>query len=118
MKSEVNKCLKRGSWITEDQKDIESKGYRPIGTKTVFKIKHEQDGSVRYKTRIVTLGYNMVPGIHFGNRFSPVAIHTSVRLVLGIGLYAMNLERKRVNLDGAKAQIPWVFESLKTALSA
>ncbi len=41
----------------------------------------------------------MVPGIHFDNSFSPVVTDTSVRLVLGIGVYAMNLERKRVNLD-------------------
>ncbi len=46
MKSEVNSFLKRGSWIREDRQEVEAKGYKPIGTKTVFKIKHEQVGSV------------------------------------------------------------------------
>ncbi len=32
-----------------DRQEVKAKGYKPIETKTVFKIKHEQDGSVRYK---------------------------------------------------------------------
>ena len=44
-----------------------------VPTKLVFKKKDEIDGSIRYKTRNVTLGFMMVPGVDFTERFSPVA---------------------------------------------
>ena len=48
------------------------------GTKTVFKIKKEHDGTEKYKTRIVNLEYNMKPGEHFYNSFSPVTTDMSI----------------------------------------
>ena len=36
-----------------------------IGTKVVFKKKDEVDGTIRFKTRIVTLGYMQIPGVDY-----------------------------------------------------
>lgn len=45
------------------------------------------------------LGYNMMPGIHFNNSYSPVGTDLSVRTLLGILLYIMNMERNLVKRD-------------------
>ncbi|KAI2493327.1 Mitochondrial protein [Fragilaria crotonensis] len=58
-----------------------------IPVKWIFKIKEEQDGTLRYKSRIVLKGYVMVPGVDYTESFSPVATDTTVRLAITIALY-------------------------------
>ena len=58
-------------------------GRKPIGSKWVFKKKTNAEGKVeKYKARLVAKGYSQVPGIDFGDIFSPVAKVTSIRLFL------------------------------------
>ena len=61
-------------------REVIEAGRKPVGTKTVFKIKDEQDGTQRFKTRIVTQGFSMIPGKDYTESFSPVATDVSVRL--------------------------------------
>ena len=93
IKSEINNFLTRGAWEKHELDAVVAQGNRPIGTKTVFKIKKEHDGSAKYKMRIVSLGYNMKPGEHFHNSFSPVATDMSIRMLFAMGLAVMNEER-------------------------
>ena len=97
MKKEVANFLDRKAWVPCDRDEVLKKGFKPVGTKTVFKVKDEHDGSQKYKVRVVTKGYNMIPGVHFQNSFSPVACDAAIRIVIGIGLYSMNQERKLWN---------------------
>ena len=53
----------------------------------MFKKKDEPDGTTRFKTRIVTLGYMQIPGVDYTEKFSPVANDTSVRIVFALVLY-------------------------------
>ncbi len=53
----------------------------------MFKIKDEQDGSKRKKSRIVTKGFLQIPGIDFKESYSPVATDASVRIIFGISMY-------------------------------
>ena len=92
IKNEVENFLQRGAWKKHKLSEVLAAGHKPIGTKTVFKIKNEHDGSRKFKTRIVSLGYNMRPGEHFHNCFSPVANDISIRMMLAIGLGVMNAE--------------------------
>ena len=94
LQKEVANFMDRGAWIPCDKAEVLSKGFKPVGTKTVFKTKDEHDGSTKYKSRIVTKGYNMIPGVHFQNSFSPVATDAAIRIVIGVALYSMNQERK------------------------
>ena len=60
-------------------------GRKPIGSKWVFKKKTNAEGKVeKYKARSVAKGYSQVPGIDFGDIFSPVAKVTSIRLILSV----------------------------------
>ena len=58
-----------------------------------LKKKNEQNGSIRYKGRIVVKGYVQIPGVDFTESFAPVATDTTVRILFAIALYyAFDLE--------------------------
>jgi hypothetical protein len=56
--NEVMNFMRRKAWKKVKQSYVEQVlNRRAIRTKTVFKVKHEADGSLRYKTRIVSKNY-------------------------------------------------------------
>eukprot|EP00253_Pinus_taeda_P031431 PITA_31431 len=63
-------------------------GRKPIGSKLVFKKKANAEGKVeKYKARLVEKGYSQVPGIDFGDIFSPVAKDSKlVKLHIPVGV--------------------------------
>ena len=83
--SEVNNFLGRKTWTFVPKSH--AKGRKLVGTKLVFKIKDEADGTLRYKTRIVTLGCMQIPGVDFTEKFSPVATDSSIRIVIALTLF-------------------------------
>ncbi|BBH00229.1 transposable element gene, partial [Prunus dulcis] len=85
MKEEIDALHVQDTWIL-----VPSPGDKNIiGSKWVYKIKRNPDGSVgRYKARLVAQRFSQEPSFDFGETFSPVVRHTTVRLVLSIA--AMN----------------------------
>eukprot|EP00253_Pinus_taeda_P010519 PITA_10519 len=76
-------------------------GRKPIGSKWVFKKKTNAEGKVeKYKARLVAKGYSQVPGIDFGDIFSPVAKVTSIRLLLSVAA-AFDFEVEQMDVKRA-----------------
>jgi len=87
MTAEFNNFISRDAWKFVPLQEVKDKGRKVIPTKLVFKLKDEIDGSIRFKSRCVTLGYMMVQGVDFTERFSPVATDEAFKLQIGITLY-------------------------------
>ena len=85
--SEFNNFLSRKAWEFVDRKSIYEQGQKIISTKLVFKKKDKINGSIRFKTRDVTLEYMMIPGVDFTERFSPVATDESLQIQITLTLY-------------------------------
>ena len=107
--SEIMNFIKRKAWKKVCMKTVLEAGRKPIPTKVVLKTKFEHDGSIRNKTRIVTKGFHMIPGVDYTESFSPVAMATSNRTAMVISLFFMNgrgSAKLQVKCDRGK----WVME--------
>ena len=61
--AELVNFYSRGSWSSVPRQVAYDKGKNIIGSKWVFKKKKEPDGSIRYKSRVVSKGYMQIPGV-------------------------------------------------------
>jgi hypothetical protein len=101
-------------------------GVNVIGTKWVFKNKHEEDNEVvRNKVCLVAQWYNLVEGKDFGETFTPVAHLEAIRILLdfatfkGFKLYQIDV--KSVFLNGVIQEEvfvkqPQVLRTLRTLI--
>ena len=81
MQNEVDALENNGTWTVEDLPP----GKKVIGSKWIYKIKYNSDGTVeRYKARLVILGNNQIEGIDYHETFSPVAKMVTVRTFLSV----------------------------------
>ena len=62
-------------------------GRKAIGSKWVFRVKHNADGSVeRRKARLVAQGYSQKHDVDYDETFSPVVRFESLRTVIGLSV--------------------------------
>ena len=97
--AEFNNFLTRTAWKFVPLEEVLDQGRRVIPTKLVFKLKDESDGSLRFKTRNVTLGYMMIPGVDYTEKFSPVVTDESLRLQIAITLFNKSVGWLMCNCD-------------------
>ena len=93
-----------GTCTVHDMSDLPA-GRQPGGSKQVFKIKHNADGSVqRYKAQIVAKGYFQIKALDYDETFAPVTRYYSLRLIIALvshlGLVTDQLDIKSTFLHG------------------
>ncbi len=76
-------------------------GRKAIGSKWVFKVKYNPDGSIaRFKARLVAQSFSQVHGIDFSETFAPTMRRKSLRIYLALCLM-LNLFIHQVDIVGA-----------------
>ena len=100
IKNEIENFLKRKVW-TPTKLNKRKVGQKPIKVKWVFKKKDEQDGSTRFKARLVVKGFVQVPGIDFTNTHSPVAQDSSIRITLAIAMMQEDWIVEMIDVEAA-----------------
>lgn len=123
MVKELHNFIKRKAWTMFPREKLKQMGRKPIGTKWVYKVKTEPDGSLRYKSRTVQLGYQEVPGVDYTETFAPVAQDTTTRLTLGVALMkdwiteSVDIEAAFTNADMATpSYVEWPKGSVELGL--
>ena len=86
---ELNQLLHHKTW--EDCNEI-PKGVKPIQCRWVFKTKHEPDGNVRHKARLVVKGYTQRKGLDYQETYAPVVRADTLRLLLGLSIYDRDIQ--------------------------
>jgi len=97
---ELNAHSTNGTWELVPQ----PKG-KKIGSKWVFKVKRNADGSVeRYKGRLVAKGYNQRPGFDYLEIFAPTVRMPTIQVVLAMAaiedLHLCSIDISHAYLNG------------------
>lgn len=108
MSRELARLTQLGTFQYVERSSIGDKS--PIGTKWVFKYKRDSNGNITdFKSRLVAKGYQQVPGVDFVDVSSPVAQHTSLRLLLAISAH-LGLTIKQFDIKSAFVNAPLAEE--------
>jgi hypothetical protein len=76
-------------------------GQKAIGSKWVFKIKHNANGSIeRYKVRLVAQGFSQCPGVNFTETFVPTTKWAALRSIFALAAFK-DLELESVDISNA-----------------
>jgi hypothetical protein len=122
----VDEALLDVDWVNEMHEELNNfthnevwelverpKNHNVIGTKWVFRNKHNENGLVvRNKARLVAQGYTQVEGLDFGETYTPVARLEAIRILLAyacahnIKLYQMDV--KSAFLNGNISELVYV----------
>jgi hypothetical protein len=76
-------------------------GRKAIGSKWVFKVKRNPDGTVeRYKARLVAKGFGQRPGVDFDETFALTTNWAALRAILALAALE-NLEQESIDISNA-----------------
>jgi hypothetical protein len=100
MEEEMTSLIKNETWSLVEPPP----GRAPIKNRWVFKIKKNGQNNVKFKARLVAKGFSQRPGIDYGETYSPVVKHDSLRTILSLAaardLELLQLDVKTAFLNG------------------
>lgn len=96
MNEELNSMEQNRTWSLVDLPS----NRKSVGCTWVFKIKHNEDGNLKYKARLVAQGFTQKFGIDFDEVFAPVARSSTLRMLLS-ECGARNLHVKHYDVKSA-----------------
>ncbi len=83
---EMTEMWSRGSLVKVDIEEVKNNNRKPFKSKFVFKVKHEPDGSIRFKARLVGCGYSQIKGIDYTHTYAPTPGFHLVIIILHISV--------------------------------
>jgi len=90
MEEESTSILLNNTFSALNTREAPQLQVTPIGSRWVYKTKHNSDGSIRYKARLVIKGYEQTD---FSETYAPVGkLTTFWYLISLIGRYGWNME--------------------------
>jgi hypothetical protein len=97
MKEEIGMLQRRGTWVLETPPPDR----KVIGCRWMYVIKRGPSGEItRYKARLVAQGFSQVPGIDYGDTFSPTVHMDTLRILLHLSA-AHRWHRAQDDVTGA-----------------
>ena len=96
MQREMDSLQQNQTWDLADF----PKGKRALQNKWVYRLKEEEGGKRRYKSRLVVKGFAQKKGIDFNEIFSPVVKMNSIRTLSSI-VVVQDLELEQMDVDTA-----------------
>ena len=96
----MNSLIKNETWSLVEPPP----GRAPIKNRWVFKIKRSGQKNVKFKARLVAKGFSQRPGLDYGETYSPVVKHDSLRTILSLAaaheLELLQLDVKTAFVNG------------------
>jgi hypothetical protein len=90
MEDESTSILLNNTFSALNSREARQLQVKPIGSKWVYKTKHNPDGSTRYKARLVIKGYEQTD---FVETYAPVGKLTTFQYLISlIGRYGWNMD--------------------------
>ena len=77
-------------WVVVNWEEAHKHGKTIVGSKWVFKKKNKPDSSTKFKSCIVSKGYMQISGVHYMEKFTPIASSTTTRIILVFNLFYSN----------------------------
>jgi len=105
IKKELHNFKSRGCFEQVKRSSI-TRGKTVLKARWIFVKKVEQDGSIRYKARLVIKGYDQIAGIDYTESFSPVATDTTIRTMIAICLFKVSWVIEALDVEAAFLNSP------------
>ena len=97
MAEEINWHLENNTWTIVELPP----GQKAIGSKWVYRVKHNADGSIeRFKARVVAKGFNQRPGQDYFETFASTMRQSTIRIVMALAAIE-DMELRSVDISYA-----------------
>lgn len=80
MNEDIKSLKENNTWVHVDR----ANGKKLVSCKWLFKLTDGRVEGVKFKVRLVALGFTKPKGIDYNKVFSPVVKHTSIRMMLSL----------------------------------